>query len=114
MARPRGREDQLGLLQGTLDMLILQTLRRQRGPRMRPPDYHDHRADLVRRPAGGPGIAVSGNGNVVGEGRVDVIDGGPSAESGVRRSCGVEAGDGAAGDEAANVGPLADGIRAEG
>ena len=27
MARPPGREDQLGLLQGTLDMLILQTLR---------------------------------------------------------------------------------------
>ena len=28
MARPPAREDQLGLLQGTLDMLILQTLRR--------------------------------------------------------------------------------------
>jgi len=28
LARPPAREDQLGLLQGTLDMLILQTLRR--------------------------------------------------------------------------------------
>ena len=30
MARPPARDDQLGLLQGTLDMLILQTLRQSR------------------------------------------------------------------------------------
>ena len=51
VARPPLSEDQLGLLQGTLDMLILQTLRQGR-------DHH--RADLQRRAAGGPRIALPG------------------------------------------------------